>query len=116
MGKSYKKTPIIKDNGKSKKKEKRIANHTVRSKLKNNIDFELADGKSYKKVFDTWDIADYKSRWTEREARVYYYKHCSPEFYSWQRDPYQSAARFKELYPTVEIFLQKCWAPYHKRK
>ena len=60
MGKSYKKTPIIKENGGSKKQMKTIANKAVRSKLK-DPDFEIANGSAYKKEYESYDIADYVS-------------------------------------------------------
>lgn len=73
MGKSYKKTPIIKDNGSSKKQMKTIANKAVRSKLK-DPDFEIANGNAYKKEYDSYDIADYVCRWTKKAAISSYYK------------------------------------------
>ena len=45
MSRSYRKNPIIKDNGKSKKEMKSLANRKVRRKL-NDQDFNIADGKS----------------------------------------------------------------------
>ena len=67
MGKSYKKTPIIKENGSSKKQMKTIANKSVRSKLK-DLDFEIANGNAYKKEYESYDIADYIYRWTRKDA------------------------------------------------
>ena len=67
MGKSYKKTPIIKENGESKKKMKTIANKAVRRKIK-NIDFEIANGNAYRKEYESYDIADYINRWTKQDA------------------------------------------------
>ena len=49
MGKSYKKTPVIKENGESKKKMKTIANKAVRRKMKDaflsvffNLNYDLS--------------------------------------------------------------------------
>ena len=52
MGKSYKKTPIIKENGESKKKMKTIANKAVRRKMK-DTDFEITNGNAYRKEFES---------------------------------------------------------------
>lgn len=89
MGKSVKKIPIIKDNGSSKKKSKRLANKAVRSKLK-NLDYEIADGKAYKKEFESYNIADYVSYWTKDDAINYYYNS------SWID---------REKYPTLDSWL-----------
>lgn len=70
MSRSYKKTPIIKDNGKSNKKDKRLANKKVRRYL--DDDEHIIRHKSYRKVYNSWDIADYICRWTEEEARKWY--------------------------------------------
>ena len=67
MSRSYRKNPIIKDNGKSKKEMKSLANRKVRRKL-NDPDFNIADGKAYKKEIESWDIADFISRWTKEDA------------------------------------------------
>lgn len=54
MSRSYKKTPIIKDNGRSKKWSKRQANKVVR---KSN---DIANYMQYKKAYDSWDVCDWK--------------------------------------------------------
>lgn len=66
MSRSYKKTPIIKDNGGGKKFAKKIANKRIRTKLKQDI--EIGNGNEFKKHSESWDIADYVSRYTEHEA------------------------------------------------
>lgn len=53
MGKSYKKHPVIKDNKRTAKLLKREANKKVR-RYKHGI----ADGKSYRKIYNPWDIHD----------------------------------------------------------
>ena len=73
MGKSFKKTPIIKENGDSKKQMKIIANKVVRSKLKDPY-FIIANGNAYKKEYESYDIADYICRWTKKDAVSAYYK------------------------------------------
>lgn len=56
MSRSYKKNPIIKDRNKGMKQ---IANKKVR-----NYKGYLANGKAYKKVFESYDISDYAFRTT----------------------------------------------------
>lgn len=56
MSRSYKKTPWSGD--KKGKEKKRIANHKVRQKLKNNLELIVQQGE-YKKLYETWDICDY---------------------------------------------------------
>lgn len=55
MSRSYKKHPILKDNGKSKKYGKQLANRKVRHS-------ELSGGKSndYKKCYESWDVYDFR--------------------------------------------------------
>lgn len=67
MSRSYRK-PYLKDNTKNggAKIAKRTANHKVR-KTK-----ELANGKSYKKVYNSWNIHDfsfYSPNWKGGKAR-----------------------------------------------
>ena len=52
MSRSYRKTPIIKDNSKHRKLFKHLANKKVRREACGN-------GAEYKKHFDQYDICDY---------------------------------------------------------
>jgi len=61
MSRSYKKHPIIKDGGKSKKIGKKYANRKVRRAK------DLVDGCMYKNVFCRYDICDVIIRWTYKE-------------------------------------------------
>lgn len=63
MSKSYKKTPIVKDNQGGRKKAKREANKKVRNL---NWKYRLCDGSGYKKMYERWDIYDYELRYTEK--------------------------------------------------
>ena len=95
MSRSRKKTPIVKDNGKGKKTAKSLANRKVRRKLK-DLDYKIADGKAYRKESESWDIADYVSRWTREDAVKEY-----------------EEGRFidKDRFPTLESFIlfwEKC--------
>lgn len=55
MSRSFKKTPIIKDNTRGRKKEKRFANKKIRNTP------SVSDGKQYRKHYNPWDIYDYVS-------------------------------------------------------
>lgn len=57
MSRSYKKYPIVTDNGCSKELKK-YANRVVRQKMK-DVNFGIANGKSYRKLFESYDICDY---------------------------------------------------------
>jgi len=52
MSRSYRKTPIIKDNGKHKQFSKRQANKKVRHEICGN-------GAEYKRHFEQYDICDF---------------------------------------------------------
>ena len=54
MSRSFKHTPVLKDNPKGRKFAKKTANRKVR-----NHKGELANGKAYRKLFCTYDIYDY---------------------------------------------------------
>ena len=102
MSRSYRKNPIIKDNGKSKKEMKSLANRKVRRKL-NDPDFDIADGKAYKKEFESWDIADFISRWTKEDAIKEY--ESKSKKYRW----------FKEEWPTLEDYLNYWEKTMHRK-
>ena len=95
MSRSYKKNPICSDRPNGAKYWKRLANKKVR---KQNIHF--SKGKKYKKVFNSWEIHDYISRWSKYQALkdLYRYKYL------------------KEDYESEEEFLNKFWKKYYKRK
>ncbi|MBO7079427.1 MAG: hypothetical protein J6W64_06420 [Bacilli bacterium] len=108
MSRSYRKTPIIKDNGRSKKSMKRIANSRVRTLVKNGED--IGNGGYYKKYFESWEIADFVNRWSKEDAIKHYEemtrdggKKCL-----WYDD-------FIKEYPTLESYLN-LWEKYMRRK
>ena len=101
MSRSYRKTPILKETG--KKKKRTFANRKVRRKLNSDLDYTLANGKSYKKVFESWDITDYVTRLTLNEAIEDWY--ASVEQYPW----------FKKMYPTLDSYI-KWWKVTYKSK
>lgn len=94
MSRSKKRNYYAKD--KNNKYMKKLSNSKVR---KSDIDYLPPKGKSYKKLMCSWDICDYKSRWTLEEAITYYNKKVS------ENDEW-----FLEHYPTLEDYLK-----YYKR-
>ena len=102
MSRSYRKNPIIKDNGKSKKEMKSLANRKVRRKL-NDSDFNISNGKAYKKEFESWDIADFISRWTKEDAIKEY--ESKSKKYRW----------FKEEWPTLDDYLNYWEKTMHRK-
>ena len=67
MSRSYKKTPAYTDTGKKfHRHAKREANVAVR-----HYKDDLSNGCSYKKLFDTWNICDYKCIYHPRKYRQY---------------------------------------------
>lgn len=99
MTRSYKKNPIVKDSGKSKKAAKKFANSSLRMQQKQGI--EVADGGSFKKHTDSWSITDYVSRYTKQEAI----------------DDYNNPNTHidKKAYPTLESWIKEM-EKYYKRK
>lgn len=65
MSRSYKKNPWVTDHKAGTTKDtKKFANKTVRHKK------NLPSGKAaYRKVFESWNICDYKYMWTWEEAK-----------------------------------------------
>ena len=101
MSRSYKKNPIVKDDGKNKKIAKTLATRLTRRKF-NKLDYEMANGNAYKKEFESWVIADLTVRWTKERAIKDYETRSK---YSW----------FKEQWPTLQDYLN-FWAKCMNRK
>lgn len=95
MSRSYKKYPFVKDKSGSKH-GKKFANKKVRH-AKN-----LPNGKAYKKVYESWDICDYKYLWTRKDA-IEDWLSSKPN--SWKRKHFK----------TLEDYL-KYWEKCVKRK
>lgn len=105
MSRSYKKNPICTDRPHGAKYWKRRANKKVRkyNKIFNN-------GNSYKKLYCSYDIHDYVSRYTKAEAIHDY-------FYSvWYSSKEQCFISTYEEYENVDQYLNKNWKKYYFRK
>jgi len=66
MSRSFKKNWCSKNNTSGMKK---IANHKVR-----NYDDDIANGKSYRKIFCSYNISDYRSTCFGKENEAFYEK------------------------------------------
>ena len=75
MSRSYKKAPVYTDRKHGAKYWKRQANRKVRHHK------EILNNKSYRKVYNSWEIHDYVSRWTKAEAIVWYNKHKNEDWW-----------------------------------
>lgn len=78
MSRSYKKYPYWKIE-RSCKKGKIFANNKVRSYLKSGK--EVSDGKSYKKIYESWAICDFSSSKSFEE----YIKRYGNNKYEWYK-------------------------------
>ena len=96
MSRSYKKTPWCTDGHvKTTKENKRIANKKVRKYHK-----KIHNGKAYKKLSCSYDIHDFKTRWTWKEAKTEYYTNKE----LWQY-----------YHPTLKDFY-RYWIKHYKNK
>lgn len=95
MSRSFKKHPWVTD-GKSgtTAKSKRYANKVIR-----NYRNKISNGKYYKRLFCSYMIHDYISRWSWEEAKK----------------EYESKEYLQEYYPTLKAFY-KYWSKYYRRK
>lgn len=96
MSRSFKKHPYATDGKAGRKLQKRWANRTVRRKE------EIPNGGAYKKVFCSWEIHDYISRWTWKEAKEEY--ECG-----------YNSSYLKGRYPTIKDFY-RFWRKNHYNK
>jgi len=94
MSRSYKKTPIIKDNRGGRKVAKRTANKKVRNAKR------VSNGKQYRKYFNTYDIYDYV-----------YYESLTNRLKYWDAEN----EWLKKYYPTKEDFIHH-WRKYYYMK
>ena len=101
MSRSYRKNPIATDNSSpGTKRTKRCANKKVRSYYYKE-DYLPKNGKLYKRIYESWDIHDWKIRYTWEDAK---YEYNKPD--SWID---------KEKYPTLKSWY-KHWKKIYKSK
>lgn len=97
MSRSFKKHPVSTDGRNGQIIPKRFANKTVR-RNKNKIP---SKGKYYKKIYCSYNIHDWISRWSWEEAKKEYENNPWPHW--------------KIQYPILKDFYNH-WAKYYKRK
>ena len=103
MSRSFKKTPISKDGGRSSKWGKNQANKKIR-----NYNDEIPKGGSYKKLYEQWDINDFVVYWTEEDAKE--------EYYRWKAYYHNEGwDDFDKDFGTLEQYLIR-WRKYMKNK
>ena len=107
MSRSYKKNPYVTDKSAGTKSMKRIANRTVRRRVKDDEDMPAR--LQHKKMTESWNICDYKWRMTREEAIQWY-----NEQLEWQKNK-DSLSFFLKRYPTLEAWL-KYWEKCYVRK
>lgn len=82
MSRSYKKSPRVKDNSNGRKDAKRKANKKVR-----RYTGTIANGKSYRKIYDTYDIYDYNFYCPYSEYRESYFNDTRlRRLYNWKAE------------------------------
>lgn len=97
MSKSYRHTPVVKDNSKGASNDKRIAAQRLRAIPVDSEESQIlaSSPSSYKKINgDSWDIHDYVLRWTREEA-INEYKEAELRQYK----------SFLSSFPTLENYL-----------
>ena len=100
MSRSYKHMPIYTDRPNGAKYWKRQANRKVRYSK------DFLNGKGYRKFYNSWNIHDYINYESKTDAIMWYNtiaKHYAR--YSWWN--------ITKDYPTVEDYINKCWAHNH---
>ena len=103
MSRSYKKNPYVTDHSQGTKYMKRIANRTVRRRIKDDEDMPAR--LPHKKMTESWDICDYRWRMTREDAIEWYET----------RSTYDSQGWYAKQWPTLEAWL-KYWDKCYRRK
>lgn len=101
MSRSYKKNPVVTDNKGGKNFAKRKANKEFRRKISSNE--EMPHKPQHKKYTESYNVCDYKSRMTYKEAVIWYYLMCESSIY------------FNKRYPTLKKWLMYWDKCYNKK-
>ena len=92
MARSYKKSPCYTDRPDGAKYWKNLGNRKVR-----RSDDLFPKGNKYKKVYNSWEIHDYVSRLTKKDAEKLFYKYYEDEM-------------------TKDEYINKRWKKFYLRK
>jgi len=104
MSRSYKKHPWVTDHHvKSTSERKKFANKKVRNTE------DLPNRGAFKKIFQTYDICDYKFFQTKEQAIAEYEEILNNPDYGYNQE-------ILEKYPTLEFWLYWNWKKYYLRK
>jgi len=103
MSRSYKRNPVYTDRTHGAKYWKRVSNKKVRKS--NNV---FLKGNKYKKIYNSWNIHDYISRWSKEQALDYYYNSIIFRNGKW--------IYIYDKYKSEKEFLDKYWKKYQFRK
>jgi hypothetical protein len=105
VSRSYKHSPICTDREHGAKWWKRQANHKVRRHK------DVFNNKSYRKVYNSWNIHDHISYESKADAIAWYNKVTSEGY------PYNyTKERVLKNWPTLKEYLDDCWAHDFYRK
>ena len=105
MSRSYKKSPVYTDgSARGTKISKRFANKKVRN---TNFDDLPKKGKGYKKCFESYDIHDFISYYTEKECIKDWEKECTE---------IENQVTKYRFYPQTKEEVIKKWRKNHKWK
>ena len=88
MSRSQKRSPFIIDHHvRTTKEQKKIANKKVRR----NKFFDIS-GNSYRKIYPSYNICDFKWIWTKEEAIQEWYEEEKPHYhrYAWRHSNYKN--------------------------
>ena len=108
LSRSYRKHPIVTDGSPRTTKEmKRIANSKVRNSK------GTYNGSSYKKLFCSYDIHDYVSRWSKEDAIKEWFDEEANLLNGIISDEKRT---LHHKYGTLKNYLDRNWAKWFKRK
>lgn len=102
MSRSYKHSPVCTDRKHGAKWWKRQANHKVRHYK------DVLNNKSYRKIYNPWNIHDHIIYESKADSIAWYYKVTS-DTYPWRN-------YWIDDYPTLKDYLDNCWAHDFYRK
>ena len=88
MSRSRKKSHYVVDHtARTTKRKKRFANKTLRQ----DKNFDVS-GSAYKKLYESYDICDYRYEWTKEEAIQSWYEEESSHYkgYAWRHKEFSS--------------------------
>lgn len=112
MSRSYKKTPYCTDHtARTTKQKKQCANSKVRKCRDENIPTHKRAW--FKRVFEQYDICDYKNYWSKTSAIQRWYKEEEEQI---SKNKKVEDGWYHKRYRTLENYIQNSWHKNFKRK